>query len=330
MKSSRGIENQRRLTGISRLLHRRFLRILPSLAGMVVALSLLSSSLLLLSPAFASDSTVEGSSVTVPSGDTIITQFQSGHGFIHTSGPGSSQDDTGVFCQGNQSLRITTDGNGSQSTVVMKKDISPTIDLTGKDIKVVLMVDDATRLPTSLGQVVFGFSSSNFSGNYIEMRATYTVSHQGPGGTWITTCLSQSGATVVGTPNLAAINSVRMYFRDGGTGPLNVWVQEIAYFTPNLDHGVVSFTFDDGYASNYTSALPVLSSYDYPATSYVARDNIGLSGSKWMNLAQLQALQNTYGWDIAAHGDINLSTLNAADCEAEIQAIKAWLEVEWV
>ena len=140
--------------------------------------------------------------------------------------------------------------------------------------------------------------------------------------------LSIGGKRLVGTPNLAAINSVRMYFKDGGTGPLNVWVQEIAYFTPTLDHGIVSFTFDDGFASNYTRALPILSSYDYPATAYVAREQIGLSGSDWMNLAQLQALQNTYGWDIAAHGSINLATLNAADCEAEIQAIKAWLKAK--
>ena len=141
----------------------------------------------------------EGSFTTTPS-ENIITQFQSGHGFIHTSGPGSSQDDTSVFSQGNQSLRITTGGNGTSdpSTVVMKTDISPTIDLTGKDIKVVFMVDDATRLPTSTGQIAFNFSSNNFRGvgDYIEMRATYTASVQGPGGTWITTCLSQSGANV--------------------------------------------------------------------------------------------------------------------------------------
>jgi peptidoglycan/xylan/chitin deacetylase (PgdA/CDA1 family) len=210
-------------------------------------------------------------------------------------------------------------------TRVTKTGISP-IDLTGKVIKVVFMVGNSTRLPTSTGQLYFGFSSDNFSSNYfyLYVKAAYTAFHQGPGGTWITTSLTQSDAYVSGTPNLAAINSVRIYVRDGATGPLNVWVQELSYFTPALDYGIVSFTFDDGSASAYSLALPKLSQYGYPATAYISRDNIGKPGG-WMTLADLTALQNTHGWDIAAHGSIDLSTLNATDCEAEIQAMKDYL-----
>lgn len=87
----------------------------------------------------------------------------------------------------------------------------------------------------------------------------------------------------------------------------------------------VSLTFDDGFESTYTSALPILSSRNLPATVYVTSgyidsgvtDDADLPAMTW---SQVQALQNTYGWEIGGHTQTHpeLPTLTNAQVIAQI------------
>jgi peptidoglycan/xylan/chitin deacetylase (PgdA/CDA1 family) len=73
----------------------------------------------------------------------------------------------------------------------------------------------------------------------------------------------------------------------------------------------VSFTFDDGEASAYTLAAPALQKYGYKGVDYVTTGCIGMttvpnscaadSDHAYMTWAQVSALKNTYGWEVAAH-----------------------------
>lgn len=73
----------------------------------------------------------------------------------------------------------------------------------------------------------------------------------------------------------------------------------------------VSFTFDDGLSSAYTSAAPALAAYGYTGTDYVITGCVGMTKSPntchanedttYMTWAQVQALQNTYHWEIGSH-----------------------------
>ena len=67
----------------------------------------------------------------------------------------------------------------------------------------------------------------------------------------------------------------------------------------------VSITFDDGFDSTYTNALPILSSRNLPATVYVTSGYIdsGITddGFPSMSWADVVSLQNDYGWEIGAH-----------------------------
>ncbi|HMS22675.1 MAG TPA: polysaccharide deacetylase family protein [Candidatus Levybacteria bacterium] len=67
----------------------------------------------------------------------------------------------------------------------------------------------------------------------------------------------------------------------------------------------VSLTFDDGFLSTYTEALPILSSRNIKGVIYATSGyiNSGLTddGLPSMSWAQLQNLQNVYGWEVGNH-----------------------------
>ena len=88
--------------------------------------------------------------------ETVLTIFQSGHGFVKQSASGSQSDDTVHFIKGTQSLKLTTDGDG---VFVNSKKTGVNFDLTGKYIKMWIMVDD----PTNVQDIRVQFSDDNFA-----------------------------------------------------------------------------------------------------------------------------------------------------------------------
>ncbi len=112
----------------------------------------------------------------------------------------------------------------------------------------------------------------------------------------------------------------------------------------------ISFTFDDGQASSYTQAAPTLAKYGLTGTDYVISGCVGMTtvpntcrantDVAYASWAQLQALQNSYGWEIGSHtvdhdclasnaaadpDDCQKSTLTAAQVDAEMANSKAAL-----
>ena len=71
-----------------------------------------------------------------------------------------------------------------------------------------------------------------------------------------------------------------------------------AYMLSDDNRPMVVMTFDDGYESVYTEALPLLSSYEIPATFYPALNFIGKEN--YMSPRQVKSLTNL-GWEIGAH-----------------------------
>ncbi|NTV31372.1 polysaccharide deacetylase family protein [candidate division WWE3 bacterium] len=91
-----------------------------------------------------------------------------------------------------------------------------------------------------------------------------------------------------------------------------------ATFSTDQDKPMVSITFDDGFASTYTKAQPILTAANLTATVYVTTNFIG-SSSEYMSWTQVQALQNTYDWEIGnhtvSHPELPLITKNEINTE---------------
>lgn len=66
-----------------------------------------------------------------------------------------------------------------------------------------------------------------------------------------------------------------------------------------FDQAMISITFDDGYASTYEAALPILNRYNLTATTYVTTDYIGQPD--FMTWEEVRRMQNNYQWEIGSH-----------------------------
>jgi len=88
---------------------------------------------------------------------------------------------------------------------------------------------------------------------------------------------------------------------------------------------MVSVTFDDGWASQYDNALPILEKYGVPATMYVLSGSINTPD--YMSHAQIQAFASR-GDEIASHTVTHpdLTKLSAAELENELAQSKATLQ----
>ena len=98
--------------------------------------------------------------------------------------------------------------------------------------------------------------------------------------------------------------------------------------TVSNDGPIVSFTFDDGNASEYTDYYPILAAAGMPATAFVITDDIGSASDK-LSLTQLKDLQS-HGWEISSHTSDHWAGLSAnppaAEIEPSIAAAKTWLD----
>lgn len=90
-----------------------------------------------------------------------------------------------------------------------------------------------------------------------------------------------------------------------------------------MSHGRISITFDDGYASVYTTAFPLLKRLSIPATVYIVSswlENRGkYAGHSLLTIDQCKELEHN-GWEIGAHSykHNNLIYLSASQCKQKL------------
>lgn len=89
----------------------------------------------------------------------------------------------------------------------------------------------------------------------------------------------------------------------------------------------ISFTFDDSLASTYTNAEPVLQEYGLTGTDFAISGCIGMTtvpntcnannDTPYMSWAQVQALQNTDGWEIGSHTVDHVCLASSAETDPD-------------
>ncbi len=264
--------------------------------------------------------------VPAPAARKVFEQFQAGHGYEKSEGTGTLSNDTTDFVIGKQSIKFVTKGDEALNRV-RKKSVGP-YDFTGRDLRITFKIEGLE----SVENFEVFLSSDNLSTNNVHYPVSTPVQPYVTDGEWASVTISWGDLANNFPPGTIArnkVNFVEFRFEDDGSGtPATFHVNEVAA-VPEPAAGVVSIVFDDGYASTYTRARPSLDRYGFRASAVIIRDLIGTAN--YMTLAQLRALQDSSGWDIAAHADTvanhnaGYGTLEDSVVEGELRGIKRWL-----
>lgn len=229
-------------------------------------------------------------------GENTITNFQSGHGFKQQSVAGIQIDDTTDFVIGKQSLKLITSGNGQ--TVFTRTNLSPSIDFTGKFLKVWIKISDTYNI-SELRIMITGDNFQTYKSYWIHgngeinPKVKYLSKNQ-----WNLVTISLTQTDNFGSPDISNINAIEIRVKDAGIRPVTVWFNGISLIK-NHSKGIVTFTFDDAVDNQYTNARPILDKYNFSATAYIPTKWIGNKNK--LTLEQLKVLHDVSGWDISAH-----------------------------
>jgi hypothetical protein len=185
-------------------------------------------------------------------------------------------------------VSLTTDGLGTAKT--LKRVAQPAMNLTGRYVRLWVKVPDQTRVAGL--QVYLG--DTNLANFYRWELKSSAGQKWVTDGDWHLITLSFGDATVTGTPARAAVTDVQFRVVDDATGPVTVYVNGLAHapLSTAFPNGVLSFTFDDTYASHYTQARPRMDAYGFPGTAYVIQEYV--DGVGRMSMAQLHGLERFF------------------------------------
>jgi hypothetical protein len=287
-------------------------------------------------------------------GVEVVTQFQAGHGWTLLGGTTADLNATDAgHVIGTQCAWIR--GNGNNTVVGTRRVGGPAFDLTGKDIGLLLRVDEPNNILTGGGVAFILYVGNTSFANFItfDLTSTSTIKYfprrntsaNQFGGSWVyitiptdTTTNSYTAKTGAQTvPQiLANVTDWQLYHRDPNPStPTHISIQEI-FLVPKQStypNGVCCLTFDDGYASTLTKAAPIIQAVGGRATAYLIQNQIG--SANYLTLSQARQLQDTYDWAIGSHsytgadheagGGIGYTELSPAAGLNDLQLERAWL-----
>lgn len=257
-----------------------------------------------------------------------LAMFPSGHGWTG-NGTGTFSDAGGeLILNGDRSYKIETNGTGGTS-IASSPELA-TMDMTDKHVVFHSQLSFADRMKTVKLRLASGNIGTDFAEVTIWDEEEDTIPLQS---TWERQSFPTGAFAVTGSVSWEAINRAQIIVTDKNLGTkFTLYVAGI-YAVPTRAKAVVSFCFDDNYASVFSLALPKLSAYRYPASAYAIVDTVG--GEKRLTLEQLRILREQHDWEIGGHAytvtNHNLpsgldSIPTLAELEAEFNGLRDWLD----
>lgn len=249
-----------------------------------------------------------------------IFSWETGDGWGKSSGDGSAvEDDVINYRSGRQSLKLK-----AVTSECWADKIQPA-NLLNKYLVLDVYVYDVTKL-RSIGLVMgTGLNWESYFG--------YSVSASALKNGWNSITLVPSafyrlGAVPPAYSGLAGIKRWRIKVEAVEGHEAAVSFDRLQAVSNVLERGLVTITFDDGFASVYAEAKLRMDKYGFPGVAYVITDLVGAPGR--MSIQQLKDLQAA-GWDIASHTKTHAYLVgdkpDADQIRGELEGSKRWLAV---
>jgi len=253
-------------------------------------------------------------------GEQTIFTFQKDEGLRKQTGDGVLTFDKSDYLMGKQSLKLTTDGQMGYEKI-LKTNINPPLDFRDKHLKAWIKVSN----PDNVDKIWIKVSHNDYVDDktyWIHQWASTPSSKYFQKDTWSPITISLTQTKNNGAVDLSKINSIEIYVKDDGGGPVTVWLNNLS-LVENNSEGILTFTFDDAPVTQYTNAVPILAKYNFSATTYVPTDFIGNIDDK-LNLEQLKEMEYVYGWDVSLHSLTHFDLARkGVDSRIENQIVKS-------
>ncbi|HLE35087.1 MAG TPA: polysaccharide deacetylase family protein [Nitrososphaerales archaeon] len=170
--------------------------------------------------------------------ETLITDLGPGHGFAKWVTIGKQVDNTDDFVIGNQSLKLTTEGDG-QAVYTRKTKISPAIDFTDKFLKVWVKVNDTSKI-SELRVSITGDNFKTFR-DYRLHGLAFEAKQLG-NNQWNEVIIMPSQTIDIGTPDISNINAIQLRVADKGTGAVTAWFNGLALLELEDTRGAINMS----------------------------------------------------------------------------------------
>lgn len=273
-----------------------------------------------------------------PAPSSIVTHFQTGHGWTRT-GSGSSStasnlnDTTAAnVAIGTQSVTIATTGTcaaGQYANVESPGTL--TVNLTGGLLRVLVKIDDISHIG-ALNVFAGDATLANYYKWQIQLQPTPSTNIV-TSGDWCWVTLNIGDAVASGTPPTSAIAKIALQVSDDNTANPVVAHWNGVEVVPNgsaiFPNGVVSLCFDDCWQSTWDYARPKLDQYGYAGTIYAITDYVGTFNK--LTLAEMQTMQDQLGWEVTAHAftganhQLSATGMSASQLDLDARNQKSWL-----
>jgi peptidoglycan/xylan/chitin deacetylase (PgdA/CDA1 family) len=235
---------------------------------------------------------------------THVTSMQPGHGWTAANTSASNLNDTTTYALGTQSASITTRTDGVASTLTRT---GLSLNLAGtKQLRALIRVDGVDYLQGLNVYVSSDSMVANFGIIYIQSETPDPSVRWLKDGEWKWVTLPWQSATITGSPNLAAVDSLRIRATSasGTTCQVRLQAMQVIERRPVAAGGIVCFTYDDSYGAQYSIAKRDLDKYGWPGTAYTIVSNVqaGDGGNAtYLTTVQLQQMRHWSGWEIGPH-----------------------------
>ena len=241
---------------------------------------------------------------------------------------GLQEPDTVNFKEGGQGLKLIANG-GAGSTVAIDKVINNNFSTTNNFV-VWAYIDNASNIGS--GDIAIYFTSNGTdtpngnAWNTFFLDAVWAGPSPGLKTGWNKFVFNKQNFRNYGGENWNNVmNKIRLRIYPAGAIPLNITFDDLRFGMMG-QRAKLMITFDDGDASVYNKAYPILNANNQSGVSFVITSWVGTDDSTLMNLSNLKTLQSS-GWDISSHtvDHIQLGTVDNATLTSELNGSYDWL-----
>ncbi|MBX0294859.1 polysaccharide deacetylase family protein [Haloarcula nitratireducens] len=226
-----------------------------------------------------------------------------------TADSGTLEASTDVVYEGSQSAKLSLSPESSDGSVEIVREFDG-LDLSDRDLSI------AIRLVRPEVEQLTAVVEDDDGDSVTMDRRTISPTYG-----WFRSDLGVSDES--GDPDLSEVEEIRLRFDRDVDSPITAYLDELRT-TERTEGGRVVLTFDDGGITQYTRALPVLESYDFPALTAV---NPGRADEDdYLGEDEMREMRDE-GWEIGSHtfDHERLTDLSDEEAREQVRDAKEWL-----